>query len=155
MKDSKQEDKAKNDALNYLSYRLRTEIEIIRHLSKKHSVEVINKTLVFLRREKLVDDQEFAKEWTRSRVEYKPRSASLIKKELMANGIDHSIANEVVKDLDETSNAYRVGQRAMARIAFKNYTEFYTKIKGYLQRRGFNYGVISQTVDRLWSNREE
>jgi regulatory protein len=155
MNDVEQEKKAKNDALKYLSYRSRTEVEIIKHLSKKHSVEVINKALVFLKNEKLVDDQKFAEEWTRSRVEYKPRSTALIKKELIDNGIEYSIADEVVKDLDELGNAYRVGKKALPRSSFKNYAEFYVRIKGHLQRRGFNYGVISQTIQKLWSDRAE
>ena len=63
---------AKSQALRYLAYRDRSERELILYLGKKgHAPSVIQKALQDLAKLNYINDQRFAMEWGRSRIEEK------------------------------------------------------------------------------------
>tara|TARA_B100000029_G_C17099888_1_gene787493 strand:- start:15 stop:482 length:468 start_codon:yes stop_codon:yes gene_type:complete len=142
--------KALARALRYLSARPRSEAEIEKRLLMDHNRDVVNRTIKYLRAEGLVDDNSFAQAWVRSRIEYRPRSAALIRKELAMKGVNRTIYNEVTSDLDDGESAYNLVTRKLHSSSFSNYSEFYTKVRRYLTGKGFTYGVISHTAHRCW-----
>ena len=63
---------AKSQALKHLSYRDRSKRELIQYLEKKeHAPSVIQKTIQYLVSLNYINDQRFAMEWGRSRIENK------------------------------------------------------------------------------------
>jgi len=87
--------KAKEIALRYLSFRPRTEHEI--HLKlKKHDIhsELIHECLTELKEKDYINDEKFAFNWVLERRDYKLRSPSTIKCELLIKGVDKKIIEE-------------------------------------------------------------
>ena len=54
---------AKNTALRLLTHRPRSEAEVRRRLQERFTNEIIDRTLSDLRRQGLLDDAVFAREW--------------------------------------------------------------------------------------------
>ena len=98
----------------------------------------------------MIDDVFFSETWVRSRIEHRPRSAALIRKELAAKGINESIRNEVTAEVDDAESAYKLVTQKLYKLTFSDYSEFYTKVRRYLMGKGFAYGVISRTTNRCW-----
>ena len=154
MDEDKLLEKAASQALRFLSYRARSESEVRRRLQAKFPQPVIDSVVQRLKELGLLDDASFAREWTRSRVSHRPRSAFTIRRELVGKGIDRDTAQAAVEPLDDEDSAYRAGQRAASSIADADYTTFRRRLQGYLYRRGFSGAVIRKTADRLWEERE-
>ena len=85
--------KAKDQALKFLTYRQRSEKEIIDKLKKKGFEEsIIDDTLNYLKKYKLVDDMEFAKAFMKDKINLNKFGPIRIKHELYKKGIDNNIS---------------------------------------------------------------
>ncbi|MBS1250084.1 MAG: Regulatory protein RecX [Chloroflexi bacterium] len=148
-------EKAYQRALNYLSYRERSEEEVRRNL-RKHDVEelAIEEVLVRLRRNTLVDDTRFAEKWVENRAAFHPRSRRALASELYQKGISRPIIDEVLADVDEHEMAYQVAQKKLRRVQGLEWREFRKKLNGYLGRRGFSYGVTAEITRQVWDERD-
>ena len=147
-------EKATSLALRFLSYRQRSESEVRRRLEIRYSSDVTESVVIRLKELNLLDDESFAREWTRSRSMHRPRSASAIRRELLGKGVDRDTAQAAVETLDDDESAYRAGLRASASLADADYPTFRRRLQGYLYRRGFSGPVIRRTANRLWEERE-
>ena len=154
MDEDKLLERATTQALRFLSYRARSESEVRRRLAEKHPGHVADSVVERLKELGLLDDASFAREWTRSRVSHRPRSAAAIRRELVGKGIDRDTAQAAVETLDDEDSAYRAGQRLGTSPAHTDYFSFRRRLQGYLYRRGFSGAVIRKTADRLWEERE-
>jgi regulatory protein len=138
-------------AINFLSYRPRSEAEVIKNL-KKHETPDFATEIVLqrLRDNRLLNDIEFAKTWVENRSTFRPRGAYLLRQELRQKGLSDEAIEGAVQSLDENELAYEAGKKKA--IQFKNleFLEFKKKLYGFLSRRGFNYEVISSAVNTLW-----
>ena len=77
----------------------------------------------------------------------------MLKSELLRKGVDAVTISESVEGIDELENA-RLAARAKVRtLKVEDYQTFRNKLGGYLQRRGFDYGVISKIVKQVWEER--
>jgi regulatory protein len=138
-------------ALNYLSYRPRSEKEVRQNLKKhKHNQVVIDEIIERLVRGKLVDDENFAGLWVENRSEFRPRGSRLLRSELRQKGISDQIIEDTLTDLDETSLALKAARKKARRYRELERDEFKKKMYGFLARRGFHYGVISEVVPIVW-----
>ena len=147
-------EKATSHALRFLSYRQRSESEVRRRLERRYSGEVTDSVVGRLKELGLLDDESFAREWTRSRSLHRPRSASAIRRELVGKGVDRDTAQAAVETLDDEESAYRAGLRAATSLVDADYATFRRRLQGYLYRRGFSGPVIRRTANRLWDERE-
>ena len=142
--------KARSAALRYLSYRPHSERELRDKLVGRFNEQIADTVLLRLKKQGLVDDRSFADGWTRFRISSKPRGSYLIKRELLAKGIDEEIAETAVEPVDDEINAYRVGIWAANRLSRTDYKVFYRRMTNRLIRRGFSLSVIRSTVHRVW-----
>ena len=55
-----------------------------------------------------------------------------------------------IKTFDDKENAYSAAKKKANLLSKEGYDNFRCKMSSFLMRRGFNYGVTKQTVDRLW-----
>ena len=139
-------------ALNFLSYRARSEAEIRRRLRRDRTFpSAIDTTVERLKRNGLLDDAAFAAMWTREREQHAPRGKALLKFELKQKGIEQETVQEAVADVDEEEGAYRIAKRRAPQLQKLEYTEFRQKLGNYLQRHGYPYGVAAKTVRQVWS----
>ncbi len=115
--------------------------------------EEIEKTVAHLKRLALLDDKAFAEFWKDDRTSFKPRSQSLLKLELRRKGIESDVIDEAVENIDETDNAYRSALVKARTLPLSDFKVFRQRLSSYLQRRGFNYGVINNTVKKVWQEK--
>ncbi len=141
--------KAKNAALRLLSYRSRSEKEVQRRLQGRFSKDVIDRTLSDLRRQGLLDDAVFAKEWRSQREKFRPRGPSVIRQELQKLGVDREVIREALSDFDASENAYQAGAKYASKLSTDDASDFRRKLGGFLHRKGFEGDVLGQTVERL------
>lgn len=141
--------KCYNAALRLLSYRPRSDAEIRARLSRRFGKEIIDRVLLQLKARQMVDDAAFAQFWRENRESFSPRSKRLLKLELRQKGIDPEVVDEVLEGFDDDESAYRAAKRK-GRTVERDYETFRRKLGAFLGRRGFSYGVIKRTIERLW-----
>ena len=159
-----------NSALRFLSYRPRSEKEVIDRLKIKYQKSnikdltlVIDKVIQKLKEKKFVNDEEFAKLWIESRLRFKPRSIRLIKIELKQKGIDDELIDRLIHNSEfiihnDLEQAKRLVEKRITR--FRNPSaslrasefgmtreEIYQKLGRYLASKGFNWDIIKKSID--------
>ena len=153
MDEEKTLEKATSHALRYLSYRPRSEFEVRGRLRLRYDEQVAESVIARLKELGLLDDRAFAHAWSQGRMSSRPRSAALIRRELLAKGVDTETVRAEVDTLDDEESAYNAGLRAARSLASADYTTFRRKMWGYLHRRGFGQSIVRKTVGRLWEER--
>lgn len=143
---------AYQQAMLFLSYRVRSEKEIRQNLHK-HEVpeEVIEETLERLRKAGLANDNEFAQIWVENRSTFRPRSRRALAMELRQKGLDDETVSSAILGVDEDALAYDAAQKRLGRLKGLEWNDFRKKLSEFLARRGFPYSVIAPTVTRMWS----
>lgn len=143
-------------AYRYLSYRPRSEGEMRQRLHQRgFDSEAVEKTITKLKEQELIDDYAFAQFWKDNRSSFKPKSKRLIAKELKDKRVTREIVERVTQDIDDESNAYKLGYSRMHTLAKLDYPDFHRRLVNYLGYRGFSYEVIRRTIAILWQERED
>ena len=142
--------KCLNAALRLLSYRPRSEAEIRTRLSRRFNGETIEGVILQLRERQMIDDVAFAAFWREARDSFSPRGTLLLKVELRNKGIDPELIDKVLDGIDDEESAYRAAQKRGRTLAKEDYETFRRKLGAFLRRRGFSYGVVNRTTERLW-----
>lgn len=145
-----QSSKAYNQALNYLSTRARSTMEIKKYLlGRDYSEQVTSLTIDRLIGAGLLNDQDFAKQWLASRANNQPKSRRMLEQELQQKGIDSQIIQDV---LSEEHCLYGDKLAIINLIQKKHLLQRYpeqNKLISYLQRQGFSYADIKQATSEL------
>ncbi len=144
-------------ALHFLSYRPRSEAEIRTRLERDEWPEaVLARTIERLRREKLLNDAEFATMWVEGRSLSRPRGGRVLRHELSRKGVPRETIAQALPDAEhEIENAImaaRTKERSWSALDEKARRE---KMLAFLQRRGFNYGTARAALQRLQEEAEE
>ena len=137
-------------AYRLLGYRQRSEIELRNKLSARFTKAAIDTVINRLRDKHMVDDTAFAQYWRERRETLNPRSRRMVCIELHQKGIDKEVINKVLDSYNDEENAYRAAKKKANLLSKEGYDNFRRKVSTFLIRRGFNYEVTKQTVDRLW-----
>lgn len=146
------QERALQQALLFLSYRVRSEKEIRQNLQKhEFPEEVIETTLEKLRASNLANDPEFARVWVENRNIFRPRSRRAVTMELRQKGLDDETVQAAVSNMDEDALAYESALKRANRLKGQEWGEFRKKLSEYLARRGFPYSVIAPVVTRIWN----
>lgn len=153
--DSDQKRRASASAIRHLVRKPRTEAEVRTYLRRKFPHDIAEQVVADLRERSLIDDEEFARLWTESRLRNMPRSAWLVKRELMSKGVAGNIADAAVEDCDDSENAYRAASTYSRRLDGADYETFHRRLYGYMGRRGFSASISRSVVSSLWRAREE
>jgi regulatory protein len=145
-------ERAYQQALLFLSYRVRSEKEIRQNL-RKHEIpeDVIEQTLEKLRKGGLANDNQFARAWVENRNIFHPRSRRVLAMELRQKGLDDETVHSAVAGVDEAALAYESAVKRANRFKDLEWSEFRKKLSEYLARRGFSYAVIAPIVTRVWN----
>jgi regulatory protein len=143
---------AMQKALNFLSYRPRSENEVRQNLKIKHGIDegIIDQIITRLERGGLVDDSSFAELWVENRSEFRPRGSRALRMELRQKGIDEQTIAHTLADLDEEQLALKAARKQARKYKQLDWLEFRKKLTGFLARRGFNYGVIAEVAPKVW-----
>ena len=151
LKAKDKEEIALQKAVKFLSYRPRSEDEVRKNLKKhKFQEEIIEKVIDRMRRGGLVNDVNFAELWVENRSEFRPRGSRLLRMELRKKGIPDDVIENATKDLTEDELAFRAASKQARKYKKLEWQEFRKKMNGFLARRGFDYGIISNVIPNVW-----
>jgi regulatory protein len=150
-------------ALNFLSFRPRSEKEIRNYLSGKErpsfirkiipSEETIEKIISKLKEYKFLNDEEFAKWWIEQRTLIKPKAGRVIRMELKQKGIDKELVDELLKNEKESDfeKAKKLAEKRMPRYSkIKEKRKVFEKLGRFLVSKGFNYDIIKEVIDQIF-----
>jgi len=142
--------KAKECVLNLLAIRARSSSEIKNKLiKKKFSNEVIFNVIEHLKKNKLLDDYEFAKMFANHNLKNKKLGPLAAKNELFKKGIDQSTIEIVVSKIYDNKTKYNIIREIFEKknkINKKMDKKELNKIINYIRRKGFNWEDIQPVV---------
>lgn len=141
--------KAKDIALNFLSYRARSEKELRNKLiSKEYDEEIIDRVVDFLKKYEYINDEKFAKSYIRDRIRLKPVGRKKLFYDLRQKGIKSGIIDHVLDnmDLNEVNNAEKLIKK---KISNRDELDLKKKQKIYqfLLGKGFSYDTIRKAFE--------
>ncbi|RDW17447.1 recombination regulator RecX [Oceanobacillus chungangensis] len=151
--------KSYNQAIHFLSFRMRTKKEVYDYLVKKeteaeHIKEIINKLL----ENKLIDDKLFAEMFVRTRINTTSKGPMLIKKELIEKGVVASIANEAVQAYPYEVQFEKISKWAEKKLNLKKKESFKKQIQQLqvtLIQKGFTQDVIKDALAEIHEEKDE
>jgi regulatory protein len=139
-----------NAAYRLLDYRPRSQSELRERLRRRgFDGDTIETVIARLKEQKLLDDLAFAEFWKENRQSFSPRSRWLTRRELKQKGVADDVIERVVADVDDEASAYRAAIAKAGNIPAADYEVFRKRLGEYLKRRGFGYGVIKKTLERV------
>jgi regulatory protein len=144
-------------ALRLLNVRSRTVFEIRSRLNQKgYEVSAIEETITRLRKNGLVNDTQYAKDWVEDRAAFHPRSRRLMAWELHQKGVQPDEVNQAL-DLagDDEQLALEAARKWAGKHSGLDERQFHTRLMGFLSRRGFHYGTIQPVITELWEEIQE
>jgi regulatory protein len=146
---------AKNIAINYLSYRLRSSKEVRDHLSKKgFSSDCAETVIQHLQQLRMMDDLGFAFAFARDTLKRKPTGPALLRQKLLVKGISSSDIEAVLSELISARGQYTAAVDAvkrkmqLTRSSAKALDEIKRKkrLLDFLLRRGFSYEIALKAL---------
>lgn len=143
-------------AASYLASRPRSRTEVRRRLlhvrpgKTPPMPEAVERALARLEALGYLDDAAFASYWTEQRDRFSPRSARAIRQELRQRGVDAETAGASATPEDDEERAVAAGRKRLRSLLSADPREFTLRMGGFLQRRGFGYGVSRAAIRRLW-----
>lgn len=151
--------KAKHKALKLLEYRQRSRAEIQQRLRRGgFDDNVIGDTLAYLEGLGLIDDEEFARSWVRSRIANKGVGKARIKWELRQKGVSNDLIEQVLSDFDDEAeymHAMDAARRRWEKDATLDTRRKRQRVASYLRRQGFDWQVVSEVLSRLAGEGDE
>jgi len=149
--------KARDYALNLLTYRPRSCQEIRDKLKgKNYNEKVVEAVIARLRKLNLLDDKQFARLWVESRLLNKPMGRRLLEQELRQKGIEPEIIEKVsesaYREQAEEEIALELARKRLKRYGNPGDFAVKRRLYGYLGRRGFPPDIISQVLEKLFSS---
>ncbi len=139
-------------ACRFLSFRPRSEAEVRHRLTRRFPPELVDRVIEALREKNYLDDEEFARRWRLHRERFHPRGRQALQRELSRFGVAREVVDQALVGMEEEENAYRAGLKLALKLMSGDCTQeaLRCKLYPYLQRRGFAYSVVRETVNRLW-----
>ena len=141
-------------AARLLERRPRSETEIRRNLqSHRTREEVIDETLRRLRRNGLVNDEQFANLWVENQTEFRPRSRRALAYEMRQRGLSNTAIDQALEQIspeDEQELAYQAACKQARKLKDLEWAEYRQKMAGFLARRGFSYETSAPVIQRTW-----
>jgi regulatory protein len=141
---------AQTICLNALAVRAKSRGELAAHLKRRGiPVDAANEVLDRLERSGLINDLDFARAWSTSRMSSKKISKRVLALELRKKEVSDeliAIALEEISSDDEFEAALQLGSRKARSL--QNYAEDVRerRITSALARKGYNYSIISRVL---------
>ena len=144
---------AQTICLNALAVRAKSRGELAAQLKRRGiPLDVANEVLDRLERSKLINDLDFARAWSKSRLSSKKISKRVLAQELRRKEVAEdliAIALDEISSDDEYEAALQLGERKARSL--QNYADDVRerRITSALARKGYNYGIISRVLKEV------
>ncbi|OMF36834.1 RecX family transcriptional regulator [Paenibacillus sp. FSL H8-0548] len=145
-------------AIAYLGARPRTKKQIEQYLQRKlFETENIQYALDRLEREHIVDDEQYAREFAKSRLKNSLKGRRFIQQELQMRGVSKEAAAEATAALDEQVELLSAKKAAekKSRSLKGEPLDQKRKLMGYLMRRGFSVDIVKEAIKSIDLNGED
>ncbi|MGA2623244.1 MAG: RecX family transcriptional regulator [Bacteroidota bacterium] len=149
---------AKEKALRFIGYRSRSEKELRSKLREKQfHPQVIEDTVRYLRENRFLDDEAFARSFVKDALLRKPTGRLLLRRQLRLKGIDTGIIEEVLDELvpqhDEDTLAIEAASTLLKRFRASrkkiDREKQRARLASLLARRGFGWPTIHAVLRRV------
>ncbi len=145
--------KAKKIVYRLLKFRMRSEQELRDKLSIKNlPTPIAEQTICYFKELELIDDVEFARQWTSSRMK-KPFGLGRIRLELQKKGIDAGIIDKVLVEAghqyDELAIVTPLAKHRASKYKNVSPEKIRHRVYGYLLRRGFSTGSVIKALKSI------
>ena len=142
--------KAKDSALMYLGYRDRSVKEMRLKLNQKgYPEEIIEMVLGILIKANLLNDERFATNFSRSKIEGKCWGPEKIRSELYIKGIEKELLERVIRKMYEEYSQFDLIRKLLTkRLRYQDKLEQKDMKRhiDYLKRRGFRWDMIREVI---------
>jgi regulatory protein len=145
---------AKQTALNFVSYKPRTEYQVVNKLQKeKFTNEEIATAVQFLKEFGYIDNFHYAQRYVLYAKTQKKSSKRKIEIDLTKRGISKDIIKktieETVSEDEELDNASKIARKKYETLLARNAQHSEQKLINYLLNKGFSFEVIKKVVEKL------
>lgn len=139
-------------ALNFLSFRPRSRREMRDYFRRRGiESEIGDAVIARLERTGFLDDREFARFWVENRQTFRPRGARALRMELRQKGLDTEVVEEALTSIgDEDALAREAAGKKVRSFSGLEERDFFRRMVGFLQRRGFGYETSARVTRELW-----
>lgn len=145
--------KSYSKAISYLGYRMRTEKEIRDYLIKNEVDDVhIDEIIDRLLERNLLDDEEFANAFVRTRIRTSSKGPGLVKQELRAKGVSNKYATSATELYTygvQYDKAEEIVEKRLRRDSKNSFTRQLQQVRALLMRNGFSGDVISDVIKEV------
>lgn len=133
--------------------RAKSKGELLTHLKARGVEDQVAQATIFrLQEAGLVNDQEFALAWAKSRHEHKKISKRIIATELRQRGVTQEEINYALESIDDDAEYQSAFELAMKKYATMSRLEGdvqIRRIQSLLQRKGFGFPIIARVIREL------
>lgn len=151
--------KAYLTALRYLGMRPRTSSQLRAYLlDKGFSGQVAAEVCARCAEQRYLDDQAFARQWVEERLRLKPRSAYMLRMELLQKGLDKETVDQAVSSVtreDELEAARALIEKKLRRLEGAPGPEEEKRLLSMLVRKGFSHSVVQQLRGELRQHKDD
>ena len=150
--------KAYQRSLVYLQYGLRSEKEVRDDLISKDFEANADDVIDILIDQRLINDKEYAKSYTRTAANLNRKGPRVIDRELVKKGIKESDRLEAMEEYSfeqQLENALYLGEKVITRSSRRSSRETQQKVREYLMQKGFQSDVINETLPQLNTEKDE
>lgn len=139
--------------------------EYLKNLSFKRKVKgqeeissfIVDTVVSRLKQMSFLDDVQFAKSWVEARRKSKRKGKIALKAELYQKGIGRELIDEILEEQSTPESEKELALQALEQKIriWKNLPtlEFKKKAYGFLLRRGFEYEVVKDVIEKLSQKR--
>ncbi len=144
-----------DQALNFLSYRPRSEKEVRDHFKKKKIVgDHVDRAIVKLKRLNFLDDEKFSLWWIEQRNNFRPKGKRALEIELLQKGVEREIVKRVLEEKNNTQaekdTCLVLGRKWLTKKQVNlDLPEQKERLFRYLASRGFDFDEVAQAIDTL------
>ena len=152
-----------NRALRFLAVRPRSQVEVRRNLQayrprdgRRLSETQIEWIVAKLHEKQYLNDREFARFWVEQRNRFRPVAPRALQYELRQKGVNDSVAQDIIDEMSDAASACEAAARSRL-YRWQGETDpnqFRRKLGSFLQRRGFDWNVARDVIDRIWRELE-
>ncbi|PYZ92406.1 recombination regulator RecX [Salipaludibacillus keqinensis] len=150
LKDKDDVDKAMQKVLNYLSYRMRSETEVIRYLKDLEVAEEdITRMVKRLRELDFIDDQRFCEAFVRTKRDTAKKGPLLIEQELYQKGVSKINIEQAMKQYSEElqlEHATAMVEKKQSSYKKESLKKKQQKLMQFIIQRGYPHSIASKAV---------
>lgn len=142
----------KNDASKFLARRLHSKYELkLKLFRKKHAPEIIQEVLNYFEKKEILNDYLFAKLFIEDKIRIKKLGALKLKAELLKRGIEKTIIDNLVLELNnenQIDNALIIAKKKLNILKKRGMEKekIKSKLYSFLISKGYDYETVKNII---------